>query len=57
MNAVHNMTTDAILKHLQWIVDRQRYRRACGIIDGPAYAEECKIERDLLAELGERCNA
>lgn len=57
MNAVHNMTTDAILKHLQWIVDRQRYRRACGIVDGPAYAEECKIERDLLAELGKRCNA
>ena len=56
MNA-QAMTTDAILDRLQWIVDRQRYRRACCIIDGSAYAEECSAERDLLAELDRRCNA
>ena len=56
MNA-HTMTTDAILERLQWIVDRQRYRRACGIIDGYSYAAECSAERDLLAELERRCNA
>lgn len=51
------MTTDAIMEKLQWIVDRQRYRRACGIIDGSSYAAECSAERDLLAELERRCNA
>lgn len=56
MNA-QAMTTDAILDRLQWIVDRQRYRRACGIRDGSAYAAECSAERDLLAELERRCNA
>lgn len=55
MNA-QNMTTDAILDRLQWIVDRQRYRRACGIIDGSSYAAECSAERDLLAELKRRCS-
>lgn len=56
MNA-QNMTTDAILDRLQWIVDRERYRRACGIRDGAAYAAECSAERDLLAELKRRCSA
>ena len=56
MNA-QNMTTDAILDRLQWIVDRQRYRRTCGIIDGSSYAAECSTERDLLAELERRRNA
>jgi hypothetical protein len=51
------MTTDTILERLQWIVDRQRYRRACNIIDGSAYAAECSAERDLLAELERRYNA
>ena len=47
-------TTDELLQLLQWIADRQRYRRQCGIRDGAAYAEECKIESAALAELSSR---
>ena len=48
------MSTDIILDRLQWIADRQRYRRACNIVDGTAYAAECAAERELLAELERR---
>ena len=48
------MNTDEILETLAWIVDRRRYRIACGIRDGAANAEEYKIESSLLAELGRR---
>ena len=48
------MTTDEIMETLAWIVDRRRYRISCGIRDGVANAEECKIESSLLAELSRR---
>lgn len=47
-------TTDELLELLQWIVGRQRYRLACGIRDGAAYAEECKSEREAIHELEKR---
>lgn len=47
-------TTDTLLQILQWIVSRQRYRRECGIVDGPAYAEECAMEAASISELDER---
>lgn len=49
-----NKSTDELLQLLQWITDRQKYRRACGIRDGAAYAEECKAESAALAELTRR---
>ena len=48
------LSTDAILERLAWIVDRQRYRMACRISGGETYAEDCKAERELLAELTQR---
>lgn len=47
-------STDTLLQILQWVVNRQRYRRACGIADGPAYAEECAMEAAAIAELDKR---
>ena len=47
-------TTDTLLQILQWIISRQRYRRVCGIVDGPAYAQECAMEDAATAELQER---
>lgn len=47
-------TTDTLNQILQWIVSRQRYRRTCGIVDGPAYAEECAMESAAIAELDKR---
>ena len=49
-----NKSTDELLQLLQWITDRQRYRHQCGIRDGAAYAEECKVESAALAELTRR---
>ena len=47
-------TTDTLLQILQWIVSRQRYHRECGIVDGPAYAEECAMESAAIVELDKR---
>lgn len=47
-------STDTLLQILQWIVNRQRYRRACDMVDGPAYAEECTMEAATIAELDKR---
>ena len=47
-------STDTLNQILQWIVSRQRYRRECGKVDGPAYAEECAMEAAATAELEER---
>lgn len=47
-------TTDELLEILQWVVDRQRYRRICGIRDGAGYAADAKTESDALAELTRR---
>lgn len=47
-------TTDTLLQVLQWIVSRRRYRRTCGIADGPTYAEECAMEAAAIAELDKR---
>lgn len=47
-------STDTLLQILQWIVNRQRYRRECGIVDGSAYAEECTMEAATIAELDKR---
>jgi hypothetical protein len=47
-------STDTLLQILRWIAGRQRYRRTCGIVDGPAYAEECKMEDAAAAELEKR---
>lgn len=47
-------TTDTLLQILQWIVNRQRYRRACDIVDGPAYANDCAMEAAAIAELDKR---
>lgn len=47
-------STDTLLQILQWIADRQKYRRVCGIADGPAYAEECAMESAAIAELDKR---
>lgn len=47
-------TTDELFDLLQWIADRQRYRRTCGIKSGPGYADECKAEAAALAELTAR---
>ena len=49
-----NKSTDELLQLLQWITDRQIYRRSCKIVDGAAYAEECKTESAALAELTRR---
>lgn len=49
-----NKSTDELLQPLQWITDRQKYRRDCKIVDGAAYAEECKVESAALAELTRR---
>lgn len=49
-----NKPTDELLQLLQWITDRQKYRRECGIRDGAAYAEECRVESAALAELSSR---
>lgn len=51
---MEHKTTDELLELLHWIVCRQRYRLACGIIDGTAYAAECKAERDAIHELEKR---
>lgn len=48
---VKSMTIDQLLELLNWIVARQNYRRVCGICDGVAYAEECKVESDAIYEL------
>ena len=47
-------TIDELLEILQWAVDRQRYRRSCGIRDGSGYAADAKAESDALAELSRR---
>lgn len=47
-------TIDELLEILQWVVDRQRYRRACGIRDGAGYAADAKVESDAIAELSRR---
>ena len=47
-------TIDELLGILQWVVDRQRYRRECGIRDGSGYATDAKAESDALAELSRR---
>lgn len=47
-------TTDELLELLHWIRDRQIYRRSCGIVDGPAYAAECRAESEALQELQKR---
>lgn len=51
---VRAYTTDRILDTLQWIANRQRYRRACGMVNGTAYSEECAMEAAAIAELEER---
>lgn len=47
-------STGTLLQILQWIVSRQRYRRECGVVDGPAYAAECTMEAATIAELDKR---
>lgn len=47
-------TIEELLEFLQWVVDRQRYRRECGIRDGAGYAADAKIESAALAELSRR---
>ena len=47
-------TTDTLLQILQWIVSRRRYHRACDMVDGPAYVEECAMEAAAIAELDKR---
>lgn len=49
-----NKSTDELLQLLQWVVDRQRYRRECGIRDGAGYAADAKVESAALAELTQR---
>lgn len=51
---MEHKTTDELLEILNWIVFRQRYRLACGIRDGAAYAEECKAESEAIHELEKR---
>ena len=51
---VKEMSTDKIIETLYWIEGRQRYRRACKIHDGAAYAEECRAEDEALRELQTR---
>ena len=47
-------TIDELLEILQWAVDRQRYRRLCGIRDGASYAADAKVESAALAALSRR---
>ena len=49
-----NKSTDELLQLLQWITDRQRYRRICGIRDGAGYAADARTESAALAELTRR---
>lgn len=46
--------TDTLLYLLGWIAARQRYRSACGIRDGAAYAEECAMDDAVRTELERR---
>jgi hypothetical protein len=47
-------TTDKLLELVYWFHDRAAYRRACGIVNGSAYAEDCAAETLALAELERR---
>ena len=51
---MQHKTIDELLELLQWIADRQRYRRKCGIKSGPGYADDCKAEAAALNELTAR---
>lgn len=48
-------TIDELLDVLQWARDRAAYFRACNKrMPGTLYAEDCKAERDAVAELYRR---
>lgn len=49
-------TTTELLEIIAWVQDRARCRRECGIVDGAAYAADCKAESDAVRELARRGN-
>lgn len=54
MDWIKGKTTDELLELLQWVVDRQRYRLACRIEDGPNRSKDAAAEAAALAELSRR---
>lgn len=47
-------TTDELFDLLQWIADRRRYRRICGVPDPVASAQDGAAETAARAELSLR---
>lgn len=48
------MTIDDLLDVIQWIADREAYRRVCGMSRPTDYAEENALELKISAEIGRR---
>ena len=54
MKNVKAMSTDELRDIMQWIADREAYRRTCGIQRPTDYAEESALELKISAEIARR---
>lgn len=51
---VKDMSADELRDVIQWIADREAYRRACGMTRPTDYAEENALELRISAEIVRR---
>lgn len=54
MKNVKDMSADELRDVIQWIADREAYRRACGMTRPTDYAEENALELKISAEIFRR---
>lgn len=54
MKNVKDMSADELRDVMQWIADREAYRRACGMNRPTDYAEENALELKISAEIVRR---